>query len=303
MRLNRFTIVISLVSLALLIGAWQSRRIHEQRQAVTRLAAQLEATRQQADEAGQRLGVLREEVEAGRRHRDAMVAQVAALGRGLAGAEALAGEDPRWLSPPSTLPDWNPESPYVWLSKELLPRLPVQPLGRDGALDPQMAEMLAVEPGRLAALNRTLTRLVAEFRTQEAAHARISEEHLPGIASAEGEKRTIVVEPLPEISADLRGQFEAALHRELGPQRAALLLETATGWMQDQLGWTDDTPGVPPPQPRTFSAARRPDGSFQITIRSGHGWMSISGPNTLSDNIPPHLRHLFTELEREPEAP
>lgn len=303
MRLNRFAIVIIVGGLALLIGAGQSRRLHEQRHAVTRLAAQVDVTRQQADEARQRLEALREEVEAERRHRDATVAQVAALGRDLAAAEAVTGADPRWLFPPPELPDWNPESPYVWLPKGLLPRLPVQPLGKDGALTPQMAEMLAVEPGRLAVLNRTLRRLVAEFRTQEAAHARITEEHLPGIASAEGEKRTIVVEPLPELSADLRGQFEAALQRELGPQRAALLQETAAGWMQDQLGWTDNTPGAPPPQPRTFSAARRPDGSFQIAIQSGRGWMSISGPNTLGDNIPPHLRHLFAELEREPEAP
>lgn len=50
----------------------------------------------------------------------------------------------RWLRPPATLPCWQPESPYVWIGKELFAKLPLKPLTRDGALEDPVADALSI---------------------------------------------------------------------------------------------------------------------------------------------------------------
>lgn len=297
MRPNRLFIIALVLGPAVLTGFWQTRQLRAQRLAAEDLSQQLNAAQRQTEEVQAQLNTLRQELETQRRSRDDAGARVAALSRELATVDAGS----RWLTPPPVLPDWNADSPYVWIKKDLLPKFPVQPFGKNGALNPQVAPVLAVDPSRLKALNQTLGHLVAEFRTQEAAHARPTEEHLPGIANAEGQKLTIVVEPIPETGLRLREQFETAVREQLGTQRAELLLNTARGWVQEQFGWV--APDAAPPEPRTFSVVRHPDGTYNISIKSGNGWMSVGGPNTLADHIPAHLRHLFAELEARPATP
>ncbi len=299
MRPSRFTIVVIVLGLAAWVGirqAWQLRELH---QSVRQLTEQMEAVRSEAEASDSRLDALRLEGEAQRQERDETNARLAALARQL----SVEDTDPRWHLPPATLPDWNADSPYVWVAKELLPKFPVQPFDSNGQLDPKVAQVLAAEPEQVAALNQTLSRLVTEFRTHEAAHAKPTEEHLPGIAQRDGDKRTITVEPIPEISARLREQFETAVREQFGRQRGELLLNTARGWVQEQFGWTSDQPGAPPPEPRTISVVRNPNGTFNISIRSGHVEMSVGGPNTLDDYLPAHLRHFFAGLEQEPDTP
>jgi len=297
MRPNRLFILTLVLGLAVLTGFWQTRQLRAQRLAAEDLSQQLNAARRQTEEVQAQLNTLRQELEAQRRSRDDAGARVAALSRELGPFDTA----PRWLTPPAVLPEWNADSPYVWIKKDLLPRFPVQPFGKNGALAPQVAQVLAVDPDRVTALNQTLRHLVAEFRTQEAAHARPTEEHLPGIADKEGDKLTIVVEPIPETGLRLRGQFEAAVQEQLGSQRAELLLNTARGWVQEQFGWV--APDAEPPEPRTFSVIRHPNGTYNISVKSGNGWMSVGGPNTLDEYIPAHLRHLFAELEARAATP
>jgi len=299
MRLNRFTPVALVLGLAVWIGVGQARQLRALRRSAETLAKQVAETRNRTEEARLRLDALRHDLAAQRAERDATSARAALLARDFAVAEPEA----RWAHPPATLPDWNAESPYVWINKKLLPKFPVQPFGSDGALNAGVARVLAASPEQVAALNQTLNGLITEFRTEEAAHAERTDEHLQGIAEAEGDKVTILVEPMPELGAHLRERFETAVREYLGPQRSELLLETAQGWVQEQFGWTHAPSGGPPPEPRTFSVVRHPDSTFNITIRSGNGWMSVGGPNSLNDYIPAHLRHFFAELGAQPDAP
>jgi len=290
--------IITLIFGAVLVVGWKQSATHKAVCSSTEeLKRQLDDTAGQAGAALRNLAALRKQFESAGAALDSARAQVARLARDMAAPVT----HPQWTQPPESLPGWNQESPFVWIDKEMLPRFPVTPFSDAGTLLPGIASVLAIEPERVNELNQSLSLLLSEFRTQEAAHAHPSDEHLPGIANADGDKLTLVVDPIPEVSERLRAQFETTLHEQLGPQRADLLLRTGRGWMQDQFGWSD--PDSEPPPPRTFSVVRHPDGSYNISIKSGNGWMSVGGPNSFRDLIPEHLRHLFAELEQPVTSP
>ncbi|MGZ5505920.1 MAG: hypothetical protein ACXWKH_06040 [Limisphaerales bacterium] len=196
----------------------------------------------------------------------------------------------RWATPPASLPNWNNESPYVWLRKEILPKLPVQAFTENGALNGDVASVLTLDQKQTAALNTTLTNLLAEYHSLEAAKAEKTDEHLPGIAGEKGDKLTIRVQPQPEDGKRIMQQFETALRNELGPQRADLLLQTSESWLDQQFNQSGA-------EPKTISLIRHPDGSYNLSIKSGGSWFSTGGPwRIIKNQIPVHLRDLFNEM-------
>ena len=52
-----------------------------------------------------------------------------------------------WATPPEVLPDWNPSSPYIWMSRESLATLPIQPFYSLGKLNGDVVEILGIDPG------------------------------------------------------------------------------------------------------------------------------------------------------------
>jgi hypothetical protein len=220
-----------------------------------------------------------------------------AVGRELQAAVEKAGRDlakvdpeSRWVTAPATLPDWNSDSPYLWLRKEMLPKLPVEVFTETGALRDEVASILTRDQNQKTTLNANLTRLLAEYRTLEAAKAERTDEHLPGIAGQPGDKITVRVQPLPEEGARLKQQFETALRTELGTQRADLVSQTGENWLDSQFSQFGT-------EPKTISLIRHPGGSYNISIKSGNSWFSTGGPwQAINHQIPIHLRPLFSEL-------
>lgn len=209
----------------------------------------------------------------------------------------LAKVDPesRWVASPARLPDWNGDSPYLWLRKEMLPRLPVEVFTETGGLREEVASILTLEPNQRAVLNATLARLLAEYRTLEAAKAERTDEHLPGIVGQAGDKISVRVQPLPEEGARLKQQFATALRAELGIQRADLVIQTGDNWLDSQFSQFGA-------EPKTISLIHHSAGSYNISIKSGNSWFSTGGPwQIISHQIPVHLRPLFGELA-EPET-
>ena len=223
-------------------------------------------------------------------------------GRELQDAVAKAGRelakvDPesRWVTPPVTLPDWNGDSPYLWLRKEMLPKLPVEVFTETGALREEVGSILTLDQNQRATLNATLSRLLAEYRTLEAAKAERTDEHLPGIAGQEGDKISVRVQPLPEEGKRLKQEFETALRTELGVQRADLVIQAGDNWLDSQFSQFGA-------EPKTISLIHNPGGSYNISIQSGRSWFSTGGPwQIINRHIPAHLRPLFSELA-EPET-
>lgn len=196
----------------------------------------------------------------------------------------------RWTAPPENLPDWNSDSPYVWLRKEILPQLPVKAFTENGALNQDVASVLTLDPKQTAALNTTLTDIMAEYHALETSKVQKSDEHLPGIAEQDGEKLTLVVPPQPDDGKMYKQQFETALRDALGAQRADLLLQTAETWLDEQFSQSGA-------KPKTISILRHPDGSYSLSVKSGNGWFSTGGPwPIIQRNIPAHLRPLFNEI-------
>lgn len=299
MRLSRLSLVLTIFAVAVLLWAVRERQFRQARRLNAELTEQVEAARAQAEQVRAGHAALKQELASQHAAHADSVARTGALAREL----GLNDPDALWSSPPAQLPDWNPDSPYVWLPKEMLPRFPVQPFTPEGSLNPAVAAVLTLEPEATRKLNQSLSRQLAEYRAQEAARATPVNEHLPNIAAKDGDKFTLRVDPQPELSAQHRRQFEAVLREHLGPQRADIVLQTAQGWLAEQFGWAEDWQGESVVEPKIFSVARHPDGHYDISIQSGRGSMSVGGPNSIIDYIPEHLRHFFAGQENQAKAP
>jgi Mlc titration factor MtfA (ptsG expression regulator) len=79
------------------------------------------------------------------------------------------------VAPPVTWPEWNPESPYVWLRKEMLPRLQVPIISEQGEVLDSAALVLCLDPAARSELNQQLKRLLAEHRALELTGAEVTD--------------------------------------------------------------------------------------------------------------------------------
>lgn len=200
-----------------------------------------------------------------------------------------------WVEPPDAFPDWNPESPYVWLSKDSLKKFPLPVFDASGRVNPEVAAVLALPSADLAALNGKLTALIREFREFEAASVVTTNAHLHGVADRAGDKITIVVPPNVEVGQRFKEQLVSALRTGLGAQRFELVSALGSGWLDRELSRYAT-------EPKIISVLRHPNGTFSVSTKAGHGWMSTGGMRTLDDGVPGHLLHFFARLQPEAAA-
>ncbi len=270
------------------LGVWmvQQARLNRLRSALAQTHSQQLRLGERTDALMAELGSAHAELLAAKASRTRADADVAAL------EQQLAKIDPeiRWALPPTTLPDWNAESPYVWLRKDMLPRLPVSVFTDTGEINSEVALVLTADAKQQQRLNATLARLLSDYRALETAQAHRTEDHLPGIAGQDGLKTTVQVDPMPEQGAQVRKQFESALRDELGRQRADLLLQTGEAWLESEFSSSGT-------EPKTISVIRHPNGSYNISIKSGGSWLSTGGPaQVVTNQIPARFLPLFSDV-------
>jgi hypothetical protein len=292
MKQQRLMILGLILVIAASVGIRHARKIRDVRASIAQLTEQCLETQKQTEDARSGLRTMQEELRDKQNERDHIIRVGTELAEEIISIESAQ----RWASPPETLPMWDPDSPYVWIAKDLLPTYSTKPFAPNGVLNPGIAEVLAATSSQVAALNQTSRQIVQEFRNEEAAHTIRTEDHIVGIQNIDGEKMSVVVEPMPEVSERLRTNFEETVVQQLGEQRANLLLTSAHAWMEEQFGWVGNDVEMPTPEPRTFSVGRHSDGTFSISVRSGHSWSSYGGVPRLDPYIPPHLQHFFAEL-------
>ena len=196
--------------------------------------------------------------------------------------------DSAWSSPPDEWPEWNEKSPFVWLRKEMLSKLPVEPFTKDAELPVAVANVLALDKDAHQALNADLRRIINDYHEFEMGFVQRIDNPLPGIAG-DGPSATVRVNPLPEEISRFKQEFVQTLTGAVGEQRADLLLQAGEGWLDSQFGQSGG-------EPKTISVVRHPDGTYSMAMRHGSSWFSTSGFSNLDAYIPKHLLSFFSDV-------
>jgi hypothetical protein len=213
-----------------------------------------------------------------------LLAEIAAAEQELAKIDP----DSMWATPPENGHEWNEKSPYVWLRKSMLSRLPVQPFNDQAELRGEVAAVLALDGTTQQTLNASLRQLAEEYHALETTHAERIDEPLPGITD-DGPQVTVRVNPLPDDGSRFKKEFEDALTEALGGQRAGLLLQAAEGWLDSQFSQGGS-------EPKIISVVRHADGTYNVSVKSGYSWFSTAGFRELDQYVPKHLLPLFSDV-------
>lgn len=285
MRTSRPLWILGLAVLALVFTLREQRAFQDRRERLER--ARLEVVNLESQIAAERASqrALQDEL-------DATLAANGAARANLARAEAQrAASDPesRWAIPPAVLPEWTPESPYVWIEKGILNAIPMEPFTASGQLHPWLPDVLAIEPESARNLTAILDRHLQVLRSLEAEQMVVSQEAAaPG---PNGDERPVSIRvTLPYVDAGpIRSALESDLRRELGDSRADLVLN----WGQ---AWLDEHFGDPVQTPRTYQVTRASDGTFAIETRTARGSSSMNNIPDFTLFLPEHLRAWFQPL-------
>ncbi len=170
-----------------------------------------------------------------------------------AGERDLAKSDPDgfWAAPPSTWPEWNTNSPYIWFRKEVLASIYCWPFTEQGTLRPAVAAEFAISDQQQAELNARLSLLTAEYCKLEDAAAEVKEQ---------GDQITVKIKPIPDDAARTKREFKTALNDYLGSQRGELLASIGRLWIDDQFE-------VSKTVSKTITLTREGGGLFFVSYR------------------------------------
>lgn len=201
--------------------------------------------------------------------------------------------DGRWATQPENLPQWNPDSPYIWIRKDIMKRLPGPAFTAAGELDGRLEPIVTLEPAQLRQLNAELRQCLEAFRAAEASNVKTTDDHLSGVGGQDGEKVTIEVTLSREAGARAKSEFEDIVRRYLGAQRADIVLTVSANWIDSEFAQSNE-------QAKTITLVRKRNGGYDIAIRSGGSWLSTGFPKERRDSlkyyVPPHLIPFFSEL-------
>ena len=241
-----------------------------------------------ASVAAQDLETIKRKLDAERKLQREVLTQVATTARTLAKADP----NSRWATPPGNLPDWNGESPFVWIRKELVPKFGVPMFKSSGGLEPEVATVLAIDRAMLTAMNTKLEKVMADYHANEVSRAKRIEKHLSGV-QGNGLKATIEIQPMGDVGAGFKEQFNAVVTEALGVRRSELVLQSSEGWFFEQFdGNANGT--------RTITVIRLVNGGFSVSTKSASSESSVgvdpSHPEMISYYIPAHLLPLFGDV-------
>jgi len=204
-----------------------------------------------------------------------------------------ANPESRWALPPTTWPEWNAQSPYVWVTKDVVPQIPVAAFDKDGTLVPGAAMILALSDADRRSLDAKLAKILSDYRELEIKAAKVVTNHLSNIAWADGDKITIQIKSIRQQALQAMQDYQATLRADLGAQRGDLVIQQSISWFVENFSDSED-------DPKTISLARRPDGSFSIATSSKGSSMSTGFPKDQPERIetyvPPHLMRFFEPL-------
>ena len=282
---SRKVFITVLVTLGLLAILNQHSRVVRRRAEVTQRTAEALALEIESSKLTAEIKALGEELQ-----REKRAADNARISESKVRAEvAAATPGAQWAEPPETLPDWNPASPVVWVSKDLLTQIPIEPFSKNGELNPGVAEVLGIKPEVRKELDGFMAAELERFRNLELTNVYLSTNHLPGVSHIEGRKLTIELRPPAEAGAELKERLTAVLANKLGAQRAGILMEQGQRWFAENVSSFAQ-------EPKIISVGWRPTNGYSLSIKGAGVWKSFGGLSELKGHIPGHLLPYFFEL-------
>lgn len=290
--------LIRLTLAALILGAglglWASRQaaINRARHALADALAEQAALQARFAAAQRAIESARSDLTEQRSRRDGQLADADRLRKELANATP----ESQWAEPPPDWPRWESASPYVWLRKEMLTKLPLARFNKDGGLSEDAAKVLDLNSNRLGPLNASLREIVAAFGANQL--ARIEKENGPPDAPNGDRTLTIKVPPLSQDGAGFEQQFETALQNELGAERAELLIKANQSWIESQF-----SQGGASTSACSYSLTLHTNGLFDLNSADGHGSSSFAGAvnqSAVQKSVPPYLIPSFGDLLQSP---
>jgi hypothetical protein len=231
-----------------------------------------------------RLAADQSALDSTRREQDAQIKARVQNAAAVAGTrQALAKLDPdsQWANPPSSLPDWNPKSPYIWVPKEFLARLHPTVFDGSGRMTAQAASVLAIDEPARRAMNSELEQALADYHALQLSHAQTSGQ--PGAVV------TVQIPAMPEEGAEFRDQIGQILQQNIGGQRAGLATNTAADWLDNLSG----------KNPIVLSLTLHPDGTYGVDSESADGSKSHYSGITATyaaQKVPDYLLPFFADI-------
>jgi len=280
------------------VATWQLfRSVAQQRAEVQRMRDELAITTVEKEAIQSRINEIQAEL-------NSTESTSRAIGSGdprtTAGASLQPSPGAPWITPPDTLPDWNPASPYIWLSKEALAKLPIQPFDHQGKLDDNLAEILGVEPGLAEVLNSKCGEIL---QRRDALETELAVASFPGPST---KRMRLEVQFPADVAAELQTAFEETFRQHLGTRRAELILELGRSWIDEQFSPT-----------KSVTVTLLPGDKYEIISSGRDIHRSWGGVHSLEGLIPPHFETRFnahfdsvkrgrgkdSELEKTPDKP
>lgn len=269
----------TLSGLALLLlvptaGTWQLfRTVEQQRAEAHRIRAELKIASAETEVVQSHIEEIRTQLESQKPQADPATTVESRVPQARSSQPDSA--DP-WATPPEVHPDWNPASPYIWISRESLVKLPLQPFVQQGALDRDIAEILGISPDLSKQLHAACSDIL---RRREALEIDLAVASFPEPST---NRMQLDVQFPPETAQGFQSSFEAALRQHLGAQRAELVLTLGRSWIDEQFS-----------PAKSITVTLLPGNRYEIASSSGGIFRSVGGISSLDGYVPPHLAHLF----------
>jgi hypothetical protein len=205
----------------------------------------------------------------------------------------------QWVAPPSSLPKWELQSPYVWVRKDFLRQLNLPVFAKDGAITRDAGELLGLDRITQETINAQVQSALSNYHSFALLNAEISNSP-PVSGQGEGQTVTVQIPATPEEGGALTEQITAILQENLGAQRAQLVTNTAAAWLN----------GFSSTQAMTVSVTRKPDGNYQLEMQLPDGSSSTFGGVSASyaqqlvpDYVLPLLADAFPQAANAPDSP
>jgi hypothetical protein len=292
MKRGTAVIVLAILLAALGVGWHHQHLLRRARAARDAAAAELAQAAAWREEGVEELEGLRSEASAERTQRDVALAALALASR----QNATSLQPALWETPPTGRAEWDPASPYVWLSKARLARFAVSAFHPDGTLTEELCGLLDILPAARQAIETELRRILEEWRAGEVNRAVPSTEHPPQLraGAGKGQPVTLRVTPDPNLSGQLREQFTAVLCQKLGEQRASMINGLAETALNAEFGAPLDTQ-----EAKVYSV--QSDGRrFNVVYENIGGGSGMTVTEDWRPLIPLHLQGVFEQALAQP---
>jgi hypothetical protein len=191
-----------------------------------------------------------------------------------------------WNSPPNIWPEWNLKSPFIWLDKQVLPKLPLPTVGKEGEITKDIAGILGISSEQLGRLNQKLQEIVSENRTLAQNCAAITNDDAAAAGPVDEMKISVTIQVPPETTAELKNRYQSVIGEELGEDRKNLLCGSI-----DTRSWLDREFRT---NAEVISVVRHPNGTYNIGFKERGS--SFGGVTRLEDYLPDFVLPLFDAI-------